>query len=194
MSLKRMLGSVVAAVLLLFAFIFVAGAIKLFRHPEPGGSAADWIVPGVLAVPCAVGGAVIAWLLRPPLTRELLLRPSVQALLLYVASLPIMVLVHGLQSLAQVVAFFVFCAFCLTASFGALRRPRWITTALTAIFWGLLLMGALTETAEAISGQKVGEAAMVYLLPMQGLPLLLGVAGVVRFFQSRQVAPPPPAP
>jgi hypothetical protein len=189
--LKRMLLSFCAAVLLLFAFIFVMGTIKLYRHPEHGGSAADWIVPLVLGVICGGGGAAIAWRLRPSLTAELLLWPSVQAFILYAAALPIMLLAHSLGSFAQVVAFFAFCAFCLSAPFGALKRPRWTTTALSAIVWGLLLFGALTETAEAVSGQKVGEAAMVYLLPIQGLAVLLAVVGLVRLGQRLRRSPEP---
>lgn len=186
--LKRVFTTVCAATLSLFAFIFLAGAVKLFRHPEPGGSAADWIVPALLAVPCAAGGASLAWRVRPPLTTELFLWPSVQAFVLYAGAFPLMGLV---SQLAQVVAFGAFCVFCLSAPAAALFRPHWLTTALSALIWGVLLFGALTQTAEGLFGQRLGEGGMVYLLPMPALPGLLLVAGVVRWMTRRSMRPAP---
>ncbi len=175
--LKRIFTTACAATLLLFAFIFVAGTIKLFRHPEPGGSAADWIIPGLLAIPCAAGGGALAWRVRPPLTTDLFLWPSVQALVLYAGAFPLMGLV---LSFAQVVAFGAFCVFCVSAPVSALLRPRWTTTAISALVSGLLLFGALTQTAENLFGERLGEGGMVYLLPMSALPVLLLAVGVVR--------------
>jgi hypothetical protein len=184
---RRALASLAAAGLLLLAFILMMGAIKLFNHPEPGGSAADWIGPGILAVPCAAGAVYIAWRLRTPLTRDLLLWPSVQAFVLYVAASPLMLALH---SFAHAVAFFALCAFCLSAPLGALLRPRWTTTALSAVVWCLLLFGALEQTAEAIGGDALGEGAMVYLLPFEAMPVLLGVVGLVRLVRKAPATQP----
>ena len=179
--LRRVLLSACAAGLWLFAFLFAVGAVKLLRHPEPGGSAADWILPAVLAVACLAGAVFATWRLRRPLAAEQLLWPSTQAFVLYLAALPAMV---AMPSLAQGSAFLTFCVFSVAAPLASLRRPRWGTTALAALVWGCVLFVALAQTAESASGHSLGEGGMIYLLPMQILLALLAVTGAVRFFHK----------
>ena len=176
--MKRALAHVGLLGLALFAFIFAMGAVKLFKHPEPGGSALDWIIPGVLAVPCTVGTAVFSWQLLQPVNVGTLLRPAVQAVLIYAAALPAMYLAG---SLSFAVALLAFSVFAVTASVGALLRPRWLTTAGAAVFWSLLLFVVLNETAENARGYPSREGMRLDMLPMGALPALLAVAGAVRF-------------
>jgi len=177
--LKRAGAGAVAAVLALFAFIFLMGAVNRFATPLPDGGASDWIVPAVLFLPCAAGASLLAWWLRPPLDRQLLYRPFFQAILIYAVAL---LAIAPFRGLAFAVCFLAFCVYCVAAPIGTLSRPWW-TTALSAVLSGGLLFVALHSTAESLFGLRESESDMIYLLPLTYFPVLLGAAGIVRLVQ-----------
>jgi len=189
-SLKTTLRLLLAACLLLLAFLGTMGVFTEFQHPN-ADPIAHWIdiaIASLVAVACAAGAAVFSWPVvkihfhlseRP--TPAVFLYPSVQALLLYALAAALMfVLGRFKDPYAHLLAFLAFCAFCVSASVGALLRPRWATTALAAVGWALILLGALSATSEAIVGNSIAEAGIIYFIPMGALPVLLVVAALKR--------------
>jgi hypothetical protein len=69
---------------------------------------------------------------------------------------------------------------------------RWFSHALLAVLVFILLMVALAGTAEALTRGGFGEGGMIFLLPMEGFPILLAVSAMVRW--SRRPKPPSQAP
>ena len=181
----KWLRRIAAAPLLLLALIFTIGAVRIFTGDLPDDSAGGRVSTAILAGVTLIGAL---FLLRPDL---LLLRqltfaqardwtfsnPLGQALLLYVVAAILMLAAPPYQVAPAVLAM---CIFSVVAPWtAALQRRWWAYAGLALLGWCLLFL-ALAATSEAIAPRGFGEAAMLFLLPMQGFPVLLVVSGIVR--------------
>lgn len=143
----------------------------------------------VVAVASGVGAVL---LLRPDL---LLLRqlsfaqvrdwayfnPLGQAVLLYVIAVIVMLAIPEYQLAPAVVAV---CVFSVASAWTAALRQRWWVHAALAVLGCCLLFLGLVATSEAITPRGFGEGAMLFLLPLEGFPVLLVVSGVVRLIRG----------
>jgi hypothetical protein len=111
--------------------------------------------------------------------------PLGQAGLLFAAA-AILMLVSPKYGL--VVALVALCVFSvLSAWTAAFQRRWWVYAALSVLGWILLFIG-LNATAEALTRRGFGEGAMIFLLPMEGFPVLLAVSGLVRWMRKPKPA------
>ncbi|HEY6928588.1 MAG TPA: hypothetical protein VJA66_02835 [Thermoanaerobaculia bacterium] len=184
----KWLRRIAAAPLVLFAWICAIGMIRIFSKNLPDSSFGE----GVFAAFFASASAAVAYfLLRPDLQNLRSLsasqirgwaftNPIGQAVLLYLAAAAIMLAAPKISLLPGFVAQ---CAFSVLAVWSAFRARRWwATAALAALSW-ILLFGALAGTAEALTPRGFGEAGMIFLLPMEGFPILLALSGIVRWIR-----------
>jgi hypothetical protein len=183
--LRRLL----AAPLVLVAFICAIGAMKIFRHSLPDSTIGEGVSTSILALILILGAL---WLLRPDLSRvphrsfaewraALLRHPLGLALVCYLASAIVMFAAPSFQVLPGFVALTLFS---LAAPIGIVGRRRWWLSAVWALAGWLLLFFVLAATAEAITPRGYGEAAMVFLLPMEIFPVALILSGLVRLFRG----------
>jgi Na+/phosphate symporter len=76
------------------------------------------------------------------------------------------------------------CVYSVASTWAAaLRRRWWVHAALAVLGFCLLFLG-LAATSEAIAPRGFGEAAMLFLLPMEGFPVLLALSGIVRLVRG----------
>jgi hypothetical protein len=80
------------------------------------------------------------------------------------------------------------CAFSVLAAWSAVTARRLWLHALLAVLVFVLLMGALAGTAEAVTPRGFGEGGMIFLLPMEGFPILLALSGIVRLMRKSKAA------
>ena len=182
-----------AAPLVLLAWICTIGMIRIFSKNLPDSSYGEGIFVAFFAAASAAGAY---FLLRPDLQNLRSLsasqirgwaftNPIGQAVLLYLAAAPIMVAAPKVSLLPGFVAQ---CAYSVLSSWSAARAKRWWPTAgLAALFW-LLLFGALAGTAEAVTPRGFGQGGMIFLLPMEGFPILLVISGIVRWMRKPKEA------
>ena len=184
----KWLRRIAAAPLLLLALICTIGAVRIFTH-DLDESFGSGVAAAVVAAAAAVGAF---FLLRPDLVllRQLTFaqvrdwaywNPLGQAVLLYVIAAIVMLAIPEYQ-LAP--AFLAVCAFSVVAPWTAALQPRWWVNAGLAVLGFCLLFLALAATSEAIAPRGFGEGAMVFLLPLEGFPLLLVVSGVARLIRG----------
>jgi len=186
----KWLRRIAAAPLLLLSLICVIGSVRIFTHDLPedegGGGGAS---AAVLAAAAAVGAF---FLLRPDLVllRQLsfaqvrdwaYFNPLGQAIALYVIAVILMLAAPEYQ-LAP--GFLAVCILSVVAPWTAALQQRWWVYAGLAVLGWCLLLFALAATAEAITPRGFGEAGMLFLLPMEGFPILLVVSGVVRLMRG----------
>ncbi len=184
------LRRIAAAPLLLLALICTIGAVRILIHDLPDETP---VASGVFtAIIAAAAGAGAYFLLRPDL---LLLRqlsfaqvrdwvysnPLGQAAGLYVTAVILMAAAPPYQ-LAP--GFLAVCVYCVSSTWAAARRQRWWVYALLALVGFCLLLFGLAATSEAIAPRGFGEAGMLFLLPMEGFPVLLVVSGIVRLVRG----------
>jgi hypothetical protein len=174
--------------LLLLAFICAIGLVKALRHriDDPVGTAVfcTIIVLGTL------GGTY--FLLRPDIERWRALtfaqfrhwvytNPLGQALALYVVAVPLMAVYPEGQVVPGVLAA---CVYSVAAPWSAALQQRWWAYAGLALLGFCLLFFLLAGTAEGFGPRGFGEGGMLFLLPMEGFPILLVVSGIVRLFRG----------
>ena len=104
-----------------------------------------------------------------------------QAAVLYVIAAILMLAAPAYQ-LAP--AFLAVCVFAVSAPWAAARQRRWWVHAVLAVLGFCLLGLGLAATSEAIAPRGFGEAGMLFLLPMEGFPVLLVVSGIVRWVRG----------
>jgi hypothetical protein len=185
----KWLRRIAAAPLLLVSLICVIGAVRIFTHDLPDEDGGGGVSAAVLAAACAVGAF---FLLRPDLVllRQLsfaqvrdwvYFNPLGQAAGLYVVA-AILMLVAPEYQLAP--GFLAACILTIVAPWtAALQQRWWVHAGLAVLGWCLLLL-ALAATAEAITPRGFGEGGMLFLLPMEGFPVLLALSGVVRLMRG----------
>ncbi len=180
---------IAAAPLLLLALILTIGAVRIFTGDLPDNSEGGWVSTAVFAAVALIGALL---LLRPELSllRQLTFaqirnwaysNPIGQAALLYVIATILMLAAPAYQVAPAVLAV---CVFSVTSTLTATLKRRWWVYALLAVLgWCLLFLG-LAATSEAIAPRGFGEAAMLFLLPMEIFPVLLVVSGIVRLMRG----------
>ena len=179
---------VAAAPLLLLAFIGVVGLIKSVSHriDDPIENA---IFCAILVL-LTVGGAF--FLLRPDIDHLRVLsfsqvrhwtytNPLGQAMALYVVAAVLMAAYPAGQILPGVIAA---CVYSVAAPWSAALRRRWWAYVGLALLGFCLLFFLLAGTAEALAPRGFGEVGMLFILPLEGFPLLLIVSGIVRIIRG----------
>jgi len=183
------LRRIAAAPLLLLALICTIGAVRIFLHDLPDETVGSGVFTAIIA---AAAGTGAFFLLRPDLSklRQLSfaqLRDWVyanaigQAAVLYVIAAILMLAAPAYQ-LGP--AFLAVCVFTVSAPWAAARKRHWWVHAVLAVLGFFLLGLGLAVTSEAIAPRGFGEAGMVFLLPMEGFPVLLVVSGIVRWVRG----------
>ena len=185
----KWLRRIAAAPLLLLALICAIGAVRIFTHDLPDESIGSGIFAAVIAAAFAAGAF---FLLRPDLAllRELsfaqirdwaCFNPLGQATALYVVAA---ILMRAVPEYQLAPAFLAVCILSVAAPWRAVLQQRWWAHAGLALLAWCLLFLALAGTAEAIRPRGFGEGGMIFLLPMEGFPLLLVASGIVRLIRG----------
>ena len=184
------LRRIAAAPLLLLALICTIGAVRILIHDLPDETpVASGVFTAIIAA-AALAGAF--FLLRPDLRllRQLSFsqvrdwvyaNPLGQAAMLYVIAVILMLAAPPYQ-LAP--AFLAVCVYCVSSTWVTARRQRWWAYALLALLGFCLLGLGLAATSEGIAPRGFGEGGMLFLLPMEGFPVLLVVSGIVRLVRG----------
>jgi hypothetical protein len=183
------LRRIASAPLLLLALIGVIGTVKILTHELPDETIGTGIFTAILAV---VTGGGAFYLLRPDLLRlrEVTFvqfrqwatkNPLGQAIALYAIAAVLMVAMPEYQVGP---GFIAMCVYTVAAPWVIALQQRWWAYAGLALLGFCLLFFALAGTAEAIAPRGFGEAGMLFLLPMEGFPILLVVSGVVRLVRG----------
>jgi hypothetical protein len=184
----KWLRRIAAGPLLLLALICTIGAVRIFTH-DLDESFGSGVFAAVIAAAAGAGTVLLLWpdlvLLRQLSFAQVrdwaYLNPLGQAALLYVAAAIVMLAIPEYQ-LAP--AFLALCALSVVAPWTAALQLRWwVHAALAVLGWCLLFLG-LVATSEAITPRGFGEGAMLFLLPLEGFPVLLVVSGVVRLIRG----------
>jgi hypothetical protein len=81
-------------------------------------------------------------------------------------------------------AFLALCVFSVVSCWTASAKQHWWAHAGLDVLGFCLLFLGLAGTAEALTPRGFGEGAMVFLLPLEGFPILLTVSGVVRLVRG----------
>jgi hypothetical protein len=190
--MMKWLRRIAAVPLLLLALICVIGAVRIFTHDLPDETVGGGVSAAVLAAAAAIGAFL---LLRPDL-RELSMaqirdwaygNPLGQAVSLYVVAAPLMLASPEYQLAPALLAV---CVFSVASAWSAALQRRWWLHAAAALLGWCLLFFALAATSEALAPRGFGEGAMLFLLPLEGFPILLVTSGIVRFVRgNREVRP-----
>jgi hypothetical protein len=122
----------------------------------------------------------------PQVRAWLFTNPIGQAAILYLAAAVLMVAAPKVSLLPALIAQ---SAFSVLSPWSALRARGWWATAAMAVLCWLILFGALAATAEAVTPRGWGEDAMIFLLPMEGFPILLAISGIVIWLRRPQTQP-----
>jgi len=200
-SVWRTLGFVAGVILSTGGLALALLAIAAVASVEPPKGVAEALgLALVLAVACLplVAGVLLLATTRPGLLGELTdaareagsglgrvawtrlgarvaLSPLGLALAVFVTSL----VAGGLfgRDALGMVGFLLTTAYALVVPIATLLRPHWwLNTGLTLVGF-LFLIGAVNEAA------RLGEGAMVFLLPFMLLPALVAITGLVRLVQ-----------
>jgi len=180
-----------AAPLLLLALICVIGAVRIFTHALPDETVGGGVAAAVIAGVAAIGAF---FLLRPDL-RELswanvrdwaYRNPLGQALSLYVMAAILMFAAPDYQLAPALLAV---CVFSVASTWSAALQRRWWLHATLALLGWCLLFFALAATSEALAPRGFGEGAMLFLLPLEGFPVLLVASGIVRLVRGVREEP-----
>jgi hypothetical protein len=183
------LRRIAAAPLLLLALVCTIGAVRIFVHDLPDASVGEGVFAALIAAVALVGAF---FLLRPDL---LLLQqlsfaqarewaysnPLGQVAVLYVVAAILMLAAPPYQ-LAP--GFLAACTYSVSSTWSVARRQRWWLHALLAVLGFCLLLLGLAATSEAIAPRGFGEGGMLFLLPLEGFPVLLVVSGIVRLVRG----------
>lgn len=182
----KWLRRIAAAPLLLLALICVIGAIRIFAHDLADETVGGGVSAAVIAAAAALGAF---FLLRPDL-RELSMaqvrdwayaNPLGQALSLYVIATPLMLASPEYQLAPALLAV---CVYSVASAWSAALQLRWwLHVALALLGWCLLFF-ALAATSEAFTPRGFGQGAMLFLLPLEGFPVLLIASGIVRLVRG----------
>jgi hypothetical protein len=187
------LRRVAAIPVALVAFVCAVGAGKSFAGLLPDSGAGSGVFLALFAAALLVGTCL---LLRPDIRRLrqtprdrvwgwILTNPLGQAALLYAATAVLMLAAPKYLFLP---GFLAVCAFSVRAPWTALQARRWWPHAALAVLGFALLMFALAGTAEALTKGGFGEAGMLFLLPMYIFPILLAIAGLIRWTRRPKTA------
>ena len=178
-----------AAPLLLLAFILCVGAVRIFTGNLPDQSTGSGIFISIFGAAAGVGAF---FLLRPDLLRLrevsrtqfrdwVFKNPIGQALALYVIAAIFMIAAPQYELVPALLAI---CVYSVAAPWCGARQQRWWTHAGLAVLGFCLMFFALAGTGEALAPRGFGEAGMLFLLPMEGFPILLVVSGIVRLVRG----------
>jgi hypothetical protein len=185
----KWLRRIAAAPLLLLALICMIGAVRILTHDLPDESIGTGIFTAIVA---AIAGYGAFLLLQPDilLMRGLTLaqvrgwayaNPLGQAVALYLIAATLMAASPEYQLVPGLLAL---CLFTVVSTWTGASKQRWWAHAGLALLGFCLLMFALAGTAEALAPRGFGEAGMLFLLPMEGFPILLVVSGIVRWVRG----------
>ncbi len=180
----RTLAGVLGVLLALCGGIILLGNIETVRHARPFFGA-DLFAEGFYAAVTAGGLALVrfAWpgvfgrlrarVVSAVTSRTLVFNPFVHGMLIYVAG-TLLSAVSGKASILVV----LLCTTCYAVASPALiaLRPRWWLNATLSIVVGILLLGMLAGTGEAVSRQHYGDDAMVLLFPAMVYPAALAIS------------------
>jgi len=186
---------IAAAPLVLLALICAIGAVRIFSKNLPDSTYGEGVFAAFIAAASAAGAY---FLLQPDLQRLRAMplsqvrswaftNPIGQATLLYLAAAPIMLAAPKISLLPGFVAQ---CAYSVMSAWSAARANRWWPSAALAVLFWILLFGALAGTAEAVTPRGFGEGGMIFLLPMEGFPVLLVISGIARWMRRPKEAAP----
>lgn len=189
------LRRIAAAPLVLLAWICAIGAVRIFSKNLPDSTYGEGVFAAFIAAASAAG---VYFLLQPDLQRlravplsqirnSMFTNPIGQATLLYLAAASIMLAASKISLLPGFVAQ---CAYSVLSAWSAARAKRWWPAAALAVLFWILLFGALAGTAEAVSPGGFGEGGMIFLLPMEGFPVLLVISGIARWMRRPKEAAP----
>jgi len=187
------LRRIAAAPLLLLCLICLIGSVRMFRNELPDSSFGNALFAAFVAAASGIGAFLLIrndlralrGLSFAQLREWAFVNPLGQAGLLFAAA-AILMLVSPKYGL--VVALVALCVFSvLSAWTAAFQRRWWVYAALSVLGWILLFIG-LNATAEALTRRGFGEGAMIFLLPMEGFPVLLAVSGLVRWMRKPKPA------
>jgi phage shock protein PspC (stress-responsive transcriptional regulator) len=165
------------------------GAVRIFTGELPDQSTGSGIFTAIFGVAAGVGAF---FLLRPDLLRlrevsvtqlrEWVLRnPIGQALALYLIAAIFMIAAPEYELVPALLAI---CIYSVAAPWHVARQRRWWAHAGLAVLGFCLMFFALAGTGEALAPRGFGEAGMLFLLPMEGFPVLLVVSGIVRLVRG----------
>ncbi len=183
------LRRIAAVPLLVLALICAIGAVRIFTHDLPDETFGSGIFAAILAAAACVGAyflfrsdlLVLRGLTFAQLRDWAYANPLGQAAALYGVAAIIMVASPEYQ-LAP--AFLAMCVFSVMSCWTAASKQRWWAHAALAVLGFCLLFLGLAGTSEALARRGFGEGAMVFLLPLQGFPILLVVSGIVRLVRG----------
>ena len=186
--MMKWLRRIAAGPVLLLALICTIGAVRIFTH-DLDESFGGGVSAAVVAAAAGAGAIFLLWpdlvLLRQLSFAQVrgwaYLNPLGQAVLLYAIAALVMRAVPEYQLAPAVIAV---CVFSVVAPWTAALQQRWWAYAGLAVLGWCLLFLALAATSEAITPRGFGEGAMLFLLPMEGFPVLLVVSGVVRLIRG----------
>jgi len=178
-----------AAPLLLLALICSIGAVRIFTGDLPDQSFGTGVLAAIFAAAAAAGAY---FLLRPDVARlrevgyeELrrwtLTHPLGQAIALYAIAAILMIAAPEYQLVPALLAI---CVYSVGAPWNAARQRNWWAHAGFAVLGFCVLFFALAGTGEALKARGFGEAGMLFLLPLEGFPILLLVSGIVRLVRG----------
>jgi hypothetical protein len=186
------LRRIASAALVLLALILFIGAVRIFTHDLPDESVGSGIFTAIFALAAGVGAF---FLLRPDILRLrevgfdqfrhwALANPIGQAVSLYVIAAILMIAAPNYQIVPALLGI---CVYSVAAPWHAATQQRWWTHAGLAVLGFCLMFFALAGTGEALASRGFGEAGMLFLLPMEGFPILLIVSGIVRLVRGARV-------
>ena len=192
----KWLRRIAAAPLLLLCLICVIGSVRIFRNDLPDSSVGSALTTAFVAAAFGIGAF---FLIRPDLlalrgltfarVRDwVFVNPLGQAALLFAAAV---ILMLASPKSALVFALVAVCVFSVWSAWTTAFQRRWWAYALLSVLGWILLFVGLNATAEALSRRGFGEGAMVFLLPMQGFPVLLAASGLVRWTRKPRPSGPP---
>lgn len=132
-------------------------------------------VPIALGVGMAHLGTRGFWR-RPVAVRDVWRMPGAAGVAIALVSVPLILLMRGEGAIF--VALAALCLYPLLDVPRILARPSWWRGAIvSAVVWLLVFMG-LTAAVESV--RRLGDDAMIFLLPFTMYPLVLGISGLVR--------------
>ena len=181
---------IAAVPLLLVAFIGGVGLMKSISHriEDPVGNG---IFSAILMLVTLCGAFL---LLRPDVERlrglSLLqvrhwfyTNPLGQAIALYILAAVLMAAYPDGQIIPGVIAA---CVYSLAAPWTAARQRHWWSYAGLALLGFCLLLFLLAGTADALAPRGFGEVGMLFVLPLEGFPILLIISGIVRIVRGER--------
>jgi hypothetical protein len=190
----KWLRRIAAAFLLLLCLICVIGSVRIFRNELPDSSVGSALTTAFVAAAFGIGAF---FLIRPDLlalrgltfarVRDwVFVNPIGQAALLFAAAVTLM-LASPKSGLV-----FALVAVCVFSVWGRLEDglPTPLVGLRPAVRARLDPSLCRVERDCRSAQQGFGEGAMVFLLPMQGFPVLLAASGLVRWTRKHKPSGP----